>query len=62
MIVGEGVSSVVPLCDLTTHAEVLAIRNAARSTGNHILSGAVLYCSGYPCPLCLSAAVLGTDR
>lgn len=52
-IVGEGVSSVVPLHDPTAHAEVLAIRDACNKLGTHLLTGATVYASGYPCPLCL---------
>lgn len=52
-IIGEGISSVVQNVDPTAHAEILAIREAATTTGDHILSGAVMYCSGYPCPFCL---------
>lgn len=54
-IVGEGVSSVVVSRDPTAHAEIQAIRQACRNLDSHLLPGARLYCSGYPCPLCLMA-------
>lgn len=54
-IIGEGISSVGVLVDPTAHAEVLAIRQACRAIGNHLLQGATLYSSAYPCPLCLMA-------
>jgi tRNA(Arg) A34 adenosine deaminase TadA len=54
-IVSEGTSSVIELVDPTAHAEVMAIRNAARKLGRHLLQGSVLYCSSEPCPLCLAA-------
>lgn len=54
-IVGEGISSVGAMVDPTAHAEVLAIRRACRTIGNHLLEGATLYSSAYPCPLCLMA-------
>jgi len=41
--------------DPTAHAEILAIREAARLTGTHILDGCVLYASCEPCPMCLGA-------
>lgn len=43
--------------DPTAHAEVVAIRNAAAASGTFDLSGAVLYASCEPCPLCLAAAL-----
>jgi guanine deaminase len=55
VVLGEGESQVVPLVDPTAHAEVMAIRDAARRAGEHILTGAVLYASSDPCPLCLAA-------
>lgn len=43
--------------DPTAHAEVTAIRTAAEALGTHDLSGAVLYTSCEPCPMCLSASL-----
>ncbi|MFC4902608.1 nucleoside deaminase [Kocuria oceani] len=43
--------------DPTAHAEVMAIRSACRELGTFDLSGAVLYSSCEPCPLCLSASL-----
>lgn len=51
-----GVNSVTKLNDPTAHAEVQAIREAAGSTGFD-LSGAVLFSSCEPCPMCLTAAM-----
>lgn len=56
IVLGEGVNRVVPDADPTSHAEVVAIRAAARALGSHDLSGAVLYTSCEPCPMCLGAA------
>jgi tRNA(Arg) A34 adenosine deaminase TadA len=56
LVLGEGVNRVVPEADPTAHAEVVAIRAAARALGSHDLSGAVLYTSCEPCPMCLGAA------
>jgi guanine deaminase len=48
-------SSVIELVDPFAHAEVMAIRNAARKLGRHLLPGSLLYCSSEPCALCLAA-------
>ncbi len=41
--------------DPTAHAEINAIRKAAEKLGTHDLTGCILYATGYPCPMCLSA-------
>lgn len=46
---------VVLNADPTAHAEILAIREAARFLGTHDLNGCVLYTSCEPCPMCLGA-------
>lgn len=56
-VVHEGVNRVTRDNDPTAHAEVVAIRTAAAESGNFDLSGAVLYASCEPCPLCLAAAL-----
>ena len=43
--------------DPTAHAEVCAIRDACKALGTHDLSGAVLYTSCEPCPMCLSSSL-----
>ncbi|RKQ35354.1 nucleoside deaminase [Kocuria tytonis] len=43
--------------DPTAHAEVSAIRAACRALGTHDLSGAVLYSSCEPCPMCLATSL-----
>lgn len=40
--------------DPTAHAEVNAIRQACKKTGNFKLDGCVVYSSCEPCPMCLS--------
>ena len=52
----DGVNRVTAANDPTAHAEVVAIRRAAEATGFN-LSGAVLYSSCEPCPMCLAAAL-----
>lgn len=43
--------------DPTAHAEVMAIRCASKKLGTHDLSNCVLYATGYPCPMCISAII-----
>lgn len=43
--------------DPTAHAEMQAIRMACEKIGSHSLKGAVIYATGEPCPMCLSAIV-----
>lgn len=54
-IVATGVNRVTPDCDPTAHAEVSAIRAAARVLGTFDLSGCEIYTSCEPCPMCLGA-------
>ncbi len=42
-------------CDPTAHAEIVAIRGAARKIGNHRLLGASLYVTVEPCAMCAGA-------
>jgi len=44
--------------DPTTHAEIIAIRSAARVVGDWRLSGFTLYVTLEPCPMCAGAIVL----
>jgi tRNA(adenine34) deaminase len=44
-------------CDPTAHAEVLALREAARRAGNYRLTGAVVYATVEPCAMCAGALV-----
>jgi tRNA(Arg) A34 adenosine deaminase TadA len=41
--------------DATCHAEINAIRAAARKLKSHDLSGCVIYSTTEPCPMCFSA-------
>src|SRR5215831_1220127 len=55
-IVGAGWNRVVAARDPTAHAEIVAIRAACRRLATFRLSGAALYTTGEPCPMCLAAA------
>ncbi len=54
-IVARGTNRVTPDCDPTAHAEVSAIRAAAKALGSFDLSGCEIYTSCEPCPMCLGA-------
>ena len=44
-------------CDPTAHAEIVALREAARKAGNHRLIGASVYVTVEPCAMCAGALV-----
>lgn len=54
---GRGRNSPVTAHDPTAHAEVMALRAAAAAVGNYRLSGATLYVTLEPCPMCIGAIV-----
>jgi tRNA(adenine34) deaminase len=54
---GRGSNTSVSSSDPTAHAEICAIREAARATGNYRLSSAALYVTLEPCPMCAGALV-----
>ena len=54
-IVATGVNRVTTSTDPTAHAEVNAIRKAAKKLGTFDLSGCEIYTSCEPCPMCLGA-------
>lgn len=54
-VIAKAHNTVVPDCDATAHAEVNAIRLAGKALGTFDLTGAVLYSSCEPCPMCLNA-------
>lgn len=56
-IISSEHNTVISSNDPTAHAEINAIRTAARILGTHDLSGCTLYTSAEPCPMCLSAII-----
>jgi tRNA(adenine34) deaminase len=44
-------------CDPTAHAEMIALREAARASGNYRLTDAVVYSTIEPCAMCAGALV-----
>ncbi len=54
-LVSEGHSLVAPDCDPTSHAEMNAIRTAAKKLGRFHLPECTLYSTLEPCSMCLGA-------
>jgi tRNA(adenine34) deaminase len=54
-ILAEAGNRTIELSDPTAHAEMLAIRAAARQAGSQRLAGADLYVTLEPCPMCAAA-------
>ena len=54
-IISEGFNIVTLANAPTSHAEIVAIRNACKSLNNFSLKGSDLYTTCEPCPMCLSA-------
>ncbi|MDR3100969.1 MAG: nucleoside deaminase [Paraburkholderia sp.] len=57
-VLARSVNEVDALCDPSAHAEMQAVRAASKAQGSTDLSGSVVYASGYPCPMCLTAMYL----
>ena len=56
-IVGQGFNQPIASGDPTAHAEIVAIREAARRVGNYRLTGARLCVTIEPCLMCVGALV-----
>ncbi|WP_339226717.1 nucleoside deaminase [Oceanobacillus sp. FSL K6-2867] len=54
-IIADGVNELHKNFDVSGHAELLAIRRAQEKLQTNNLSGYVMYASGEPCPMCLTA-------
>ncbi len=57
IVVGEGWNRPIGSCDPTAHAEIVAMRAASAALGNYRLTGATLYVTLEPCPMCAGAMV-----
>ena len=57
-VIGRGHNLRESRHDPVAHAEIIAIRQAARKTGNWRLTGATLYVTLEPCPMCMGAILL----
>jgi tRNA(adenine34) deaminase len=56
-VVGRGYNRPIGAHDPTAHAEIVAMRDAARRLGNYRLTGATLYVTVEPCMMCVGAMV-----
>jgi tRNA(adenine34) deaminase len=56
-VVGRGRNQPITENDPTAHAEVVALRDAARTLGNYRLTGVRLYVTIEPCLMCVGAMV-----
>jgi tRNA(adenine34) deaminase len=54
-IIGRGSNRPIGAGDPTAHAEIIALRRAARAAGNYRLSGATMYVTLEPCLMCFGA-------
>ncbi|HEY6554517.1 MAG TPA: tRNA adenosine(34) deaminase TadA [Vicinamibacteria bacterium] len=57
LVVARGFNQPIRGLDPTAHAEVVALRQAARALGNYRLLGASLYVTIEPCLMCVGALV-----
>ncbi|WP_312821332.1 nucleoside deaminase [Brevundimonas sp.] len=57
-LLATGVNRMLAIHDPSSHAEMEALRKAGADMGTTDMSGAVLYASGQPCPMCLAAAYM----
>lgn len=55
VVIGRGSNEVTALNDPTSHAEIMAIRDACNTLGSFQLDGCEIYSSCEPCPMCLGA-------
>jgi tRNA(adenine34) deaminase len=57
MVIARAHNAPITLRDPTAHAEVLALRAAARETGNYRLERTIVYTTVEPCLMCCGALV-----
>lgn len=56
-VIGEGFNQPIKQNDPTAHAEIMALRSAAKNIGNYRLIDTTLYVTLEPCMMCLGAMV-----
>jgi tRNA(adenine34) deaminase len=56
-IVGAGFNQPIGAHDPTAHAEIVALRAAARHVGNYRLTGSTIYVTIEPCQMCVGAMI-----
>ena len=57
LIVARAFNQPISTSDPTAHAEMVALREAARTSGNYRLSAASMYCTLEPCMMCAGAMI-----
>jgi tRNA(adenine34) deaminase len=62
LILSRGSNRPVRSSDPTAHAEIVALRSAARKSGNYRLPGCDLYVTMEPCAMCVGAVVQARIR
>jgi len=56
-IIGRGWNRNIALSDPSAHAEIMAMRDAGQTLGNHRLTDCSLYVTLEPCPMCVGAMI-----
>ncbi len=62
VVVARGANASISRNDPTAHAEILALRKAARKSGNYRLNTCDMYVTLEPCAMCLGAIVQARIR
>jgi tRNA(adenine34) deaminase len=57
VVIGEGFNRPIGTHDPTAHAEIVALRDAAKQIGNYRLVGATVYVTIEPCQMCVGAMI-----
>ena len=58
-LIGEGWNQVISENDPTAHAEIVALRDAAKNLNNYRVVGTTLYVTLEPCAMCVGALLHG---
>ena len=56
-ILARAGNETISACDPSAHAEIVALRAAAKTIGNYRLSGATVYVTVEPCAMCAGAMI-----
>src|SRR5262245_43824501 len=56
-VIGRGFNQPISTNDPTAHAEIIALREAAKAIGNYRLSTGTMYCTVEPCMMCAGAMI-----
>jgi tRNA(adenine34) deaminase len=56
-VVGAGFNQPISAVDPTAHAEVIALRAAAKAVGNYRLTASIVYVTVEPCLMCVGAMI-----